>query len=320
MKTVVVANPHAGNGRVGRRWADYRRRLVEAFGAFEVCMSSAPGDATLLARRAIHGGAERIVVVGGDGTVNEVVNGFFEHDQPIGAEVLLAVWPVGTGCDLARSLAVPDAFLAEGGPSATERRADVGRASFTNRAGQRQSRYFINISSCGSTGLVVETVNATSKRLGARWSFFIGTLRSLTAYRNQRVRLRIDDVVDEELLVNAVAVANGRYFGGGMMVAPHALLDDGVFDIIVVGDIGAMTFLRDAPRLYRGRHLDRSYIRSFQGRVIEVTPLGDVPVLSECDGEELGSLPVRYDILPQAVRLSLGLAAHGRAGPTLKLP
>lgn len=303
MKTVVIANPHACNGRVGRHWADYARRITKVIGPLEFCHTSAPREATVMVRQAIHAGAERIVVVGGDGSVNEAVNGFFENDQPIGAGVALAVWPVGTGCDFARSIGLSGVSLAQAYAGATERRIDVGKASFTNLDGRRESRYFLNIASCGSSGLIADKVNTSHKWLGAQLSYYIGTLHGLLAYQNQRVRLKIDDKIEEEMLINTVAVANGRYFGGGMMIAPHALLDDGALDIIVVGDVGVMTFLKDSTLLYRGKHLAQPYIRSFRGSVVEVTPLDDTPVLLECDGEQVGRLPVRYEILPQALRL-----------------
>jgi diacylglycerol kinase (ATP) len=303
MKTVVVVNPSAGNGIVGRKWATYNRSIVSIFGSSKILMTAAPGEATILVRSAIHSGVERIVVVGGDGSVNEAVNGFFENDKPIGSEVSLAVYPIGTGTDFARTIGLSGVSLTSSFLHATEHRVDVGKASFINHDGRSESRYFLNISSFGSSGLVVDKVNSTSKRLGAKLSFFIGTVRGLLDYQNQRVRIRVDDIIDEEMEINTVAVANGRYFGGGMMIAPNALLGDGFFDIIVVGNIGVMTFLRNAPLLYQGRHLGLPNIRSFRGRVIEVMPLGDLPVLLEFDGEQAGQLPVRYEILPQALRL-----------------
>lgn len=310
MKTTVISNPHACNGRVGRHWADYTRHLGNVFGAVTFCHTTAPGEMSLLVRQAIHAGAERIVVVGGDGSVNEAINGFFEDDKHIGAEVELAIWPVGTGCDLARSIGLSGTSLEHAYASAITQRIDVGKASFTTLDGRRESRYFLNIASLGSSGLVADKVNKSHKWLGSKLSYFIGTLHGLMSYRNQRVRLRIDGQLDEEMLVNSIVAANGRYFGGGMMVAPHALIDDGALDIIVVGDVGVLTFLRDSPRVYRGKHLSQPYIRSFRGRVVEVTAPGSTPVLLEFDGEQVGTLPVRYEILPQAVRL---FAPRGRA-------
>jgi YegS/Rv2252/BmrU family lipid kinase len=302
MKTVAVANPHACNGRVGRHWAGYARHITNVFGPLEFCLTTAPREMTVLVRQAIHAGAERIVVVGGDGSVNEAVNGFYEDEQPIGTGVALAVWPVGTGCDFAHSIGLSGVSLAHAYANATERRIDIGKASYTNLEGRRESRYFLNISSCGSSGLIADKVNKSHKWLGAQLSYYIGTLHGLMAYRNQRVRLRVNDKT-EEMLINTIAVANGCYFGGGMMIAPHASLEDRALDITVVGDVGMLTFLKDSPLLYKGKHLARPYIRSFRGSVVEVTPLGNTPVLLECDGEQVGRLPVRYEILPQALLL-----------------
>lgn len=303
MKTVVIANPHAGNGRVKKHWVEYQRSLTSVFGAAQIHLTAAPGDATLLTRQAIHEGAERIVAVGGDGTVNEVVNGFFDNEEPIGADVCLAICSAGTGGDFARSIGLLGKPFVPAFTLATERRVDVGKASFINHTGQRVTRYFLNIASFGSSGLIVEKVNHTSKRFGARLSFFIGTLHGLLSYRNQCVRLRIDGDAGVEMLINTVAIANGRYFGGGMMIAPDAALDDASFDVIVVGDVGAPTFLHYAPRLYNGTHLNLPFIRSFSARVVEASPVGNTPIPLELDGEQVGRLPARCENLPQALRL-----------------
>jgi YegS/Rv2252/BmrU family lipid kinase len=303
MKTVVIANPHAGNNRVGRRWADYHRSIVNIFAPSQIHLTTASGEATLLARRSILEGAERIIVVGGDGTMNEVVNGFFDNGKPIGHAVSLAICSAGTGGDFARSIGLSDRPLATAYNNAAERNVDVGKVSFINHAGQPETRYFLNIASFGSSGLVVKKVNHTSKRWGAKLSFFIGTLRGLWAYKNQRVRLRIDGHADKELVINTVAIANARYFGGGMMIAPDAMLDDGAFDAIIIGDVGLLTFLRNAPRLYRGTHLSLPDIFSFRGQRVDALPVGDTPVLLELDGELVGTLPARFENMPQALRL-----------------
>lgn len=303
MKTVAIANLHASNGRVGRHWDDYARDISTVFGPFEFCPTTAPGAATQLTQQAIHAGAERIIVVGGDGSINEVINGFFEHDQPIGTNVELAVWPVGTGCDFARSIGLSGIPLAQAYAGATVRRIDIGKARFTNLSGRLETRYFLNIASLGSSGLIANKVNASHKWLGTTLSYYIGTLHGLLSYRNQRVRLRLNEQTEEDIMINTVAIANGCFFGGGMMIAPRALLDDGALDIIVVEDVGITTFLKDAPLLYKGQHLQQSYIRSYRANVVEVTPLGKAPVLLEFDGEAVGTLPVRYEILPQPLNL-----------------
>lgn len=303
MKIVVVANPHACNGRVGRYWADYSRDIINAFGEVEFWLTTAPCEASALVRQAILAGAERIVIVGGDGSVNEAINGFFDNGKHIGVHVELAIWPVGTGCDFARTIGLSGVSITPAYANAIAKKIDIGMASYTNFDGHRETRYFLNIASLGSSGLIAKMVNRSHKWLGSKISYYIGTLRGLLSYRNQRVRLRIDNKVEKELVINTIAIANGRYFGGGMKIAPNALLDDGALDITVVGNVGIMTFIKDASLLYKGTHLLQSYIHSFRGNVVEVTPLGDIPVLLEFDGEQVGKLPVSYEILPQALRL-----------------
>lgn len=300
-KIVAVVNPKACNGRVGKNWPVYAKTILARFGTVSFMHSAMPGEITTLVRRAIHEGAQRIIVVGGDGTMNEAVNGFFEHNRLINPDAALAPWPAGTGGDFARTIGLSDTDISHGYDHATERMIDVGKASFANTAGQQTSRYFLNIASLGSSAHVACKVNASSKLLGGRLSFYLGSLRGLMAYRNQPVSLNIDGRT-EDMVVNTVAIANARYFGGGMMIAPNASLDDGMLDIVVIGNVGVFTFLKDAALVYKGQHLAQHYVRHFRGRTVEVTSLGNsIPM--EFDGEPIGELPVRYEILPEAIRL-----------------
>lgn len=186
----------------------------------------------------------------------------------------------------------------------SEQLIDVGRATFRDAAGNVQRRYFINVSSFGVSGVVVEKVENTTKRLGGTIAFAIGTLRALWSYRNQPVRLIVDgELVAEKLPINTVAVANGRSFGGGMRIAPNALLNDGLFDVVVVGEAGLWSFLRDGYRLYRGTHLNLPFVQWRRGKSVIAEPCGSEPILIDMDGEQPGQLPVRYDILPAQLRV-----------------
>ncbi|MEM6731038.1 MAG: diacylglycerol kinase family lipid kinase, partial [Myxococcota bacterium] len=164
-------------------------------------------------------------------------------------------------------------------------------------------RYFLNIASAGATGEVVERVNRGSKRFGPKAAFVWGTIRGLGAYRNQPIRVRVDDAFEEEMLVSLVAVANGRFFGGGMRIAPEALLDDGQFDICVIGDIGVADFVRHGPKLYRGEHGSLPEVRFFRGRRVSLTTASGSPVRVEADGEIAGRLAARFELLPGAARV-----------------
>jgi YegS/Rv2252/BmrU family lipid kinase len=304
MKTVIVVNPRAGAGRVGRRWDHYNRSINACFGPAEVRFTQASGDATRLTQEAVLSGFERIVVVGGDGTLNECVNGLFGADGTfLAATTQLVLYPAGTGGDFCRSIGLASANLESAMHGATERLIDLGRAQLTRADGTPLTRYFINISSFGSSGLIVDKVNHTTKVLGGKASFLLGSIKGLLAYRNQRVRVQIDDKFDAEMLINTVAVANARYFGGSMKIAPEAQLNDGLFDVVTIEDIGLFEFLQYSGRLYKGQHIGLPGIRLMRGRTVIASALGSSPVLIDIDGEQPGQLPVRYDILPSRLKV-----------------
>ena len=234
-RTVLIVNPKSQNGALGRKWPHLNKKLRRELGSFEDCLTGAPGDATRLAREAIESGAQRVVAVGGDGTINEVVNGFFRDGALIDRDAQFGIIPVGTGGDFRKTLKVPNdpiraaVILAQG----NTRRIDVGKLEYTTHEGDSGLRMFINIASCGISGLVDKYVNQSSRRLGSKLPFMIATVRATIGYDNKRVRIEFDGNADDstEMIVNLVAVANGRYFGGGMFVAPEAELDDGFFDV-----------------------------------------------------------------------------------------
>lgn len=304
MKTAVVVNPKAAGGRVEKQWSQLRRTLEEALGSCEFCLTESVGSATALTRRLLEGGFERIVVVGGDGSANEVLNGFFDPTtgKLINSKACFGLYPFGTGGDLARSLGLRSSrgVVWE---HLTIRAVDVGCTTFRSPKGEEGRRFFLNAASFGASGLIVDRVNQTTKALGGRASFWLGTMRGLWAYRNRRVRLRIDDQFEEDVLVNTVVVANARYFGGGMKIAPQATITDGLLDVIIIGDISAATFLRHSGRLYAGRHLELPHIRLLRGKQISATLLEREPVWVEVDGELAGLLDAQVTVLPGVLPL-----------------
>ncbi|HKE16387.1 MAG TPA: diacylglycerol kinase family protein [Kofleriaceae bacterium] len=306
-RTLLIVNPSAQNGQLGRLWptlgADLRREL----GSFEDAMTASPGDATRLAREAIDAGVDTVVAVGGDGTINEVVNGFFDGDRARSQTTSLAVLPFGTGGDFRKTVPLPrDTREAARVLAARHTRTiDVGHLELTGRDGAPQSRIFINIASFGVSGLVDEYVNQTSKRLGGRLSFMLATARAGITYDNQRVRLVFDgdpaSSVDTTIYV--VAVANGRYFGGGMQIAPDAELDDGQFDVVAMGDMGLWDLIRHGRRVYSGTHLELDKVSHRRARSVRAEPIGAEAVRLDVDGETPGILPASFRVLPAALRL-----------------
>lgn len=304
---VLVVNPSAQNGQLGRRWPDLSAALRRELGSFEEAVTSGPGDATRLCREALESGAQTVVAIGGDGTVNEVANGFFDGDRPVAPAATLGVLPFGTGGDFRKSVGLPaDTRAAAKILAAGEvRTIDVGHLEMTGDGGAPRTRVFVNIASFGMSGVVDEYVNKASKRLGGRLSFMLATARAGLSYQNQRVHLVLDG--DEsgalDLTVNTVAVANGRYFGGGMFIAPDAELDDGQFDVVAVGDMSKWDMLRHGGKLYRGSHLQLDKVTSRRARTVRAEPVGGGTVRLDVDGETPGTLPATFRILPAALRL-----------------
>ena len=257
-RVVAIANPRSAAGRTAKRWPAIRTELAARGIEVEVQMTSGPGDATGLARQALTNGHDLVVAVGGDGTINEVVNGFFAEDgAAINSDAALAVIPSGSGGDFRRSAGIPADFasavavIAEG----VTHRCDVGRIEAT---GGGDARHFINIADCGVGGEVAARVNAgRGKRFGGTPAFFYHSMAVLMTYRARRVEIELDGEVLERSVQNVV-IANGRYFGGGMMVAPQARLDDGIFDVVIINAASRLQTARDLPSVYRGHHIGRN--------------------------------------------------------------
>lgn len=304
-RTVLIINPHSQNGALGRKWPHLSGQIRREFGSFEELRTRGPGDATDLARQAIEDGAERIVAVGGDGTVNEVVNGFFDDGRLRARNVALGVIPSGTGGDFRKTLHVPNDPVAAARILARghTRRIDMGKLEYTDDDGGTAVRMFINIASFGLSGLVDDYVNKSNKRLGGKVSFFLASTRATLHYDNQRVHLEFDgnprDAVD--MTIKLVAVANGRYFGGGMFIAPDAELDDGYFDIVVLGDLGFWEMALNSRRVYKGTHLSLDKVSHRRARIVRAEPADGAVVRLDVDGETPGRLPATFSIMPDAL-------------------
>ena len=260
-------------------------------------MSERPGQLTELAWDAVAGGARRLVVVGGDGSVHEVVNGV------AGAEgIELAVVPRGTGWDFARALGIPrrlDEAIATalvGDP----REIDLGHARFRSWAGEDATAYFANVASAGISGAIARRANETSKALGGKISYYWATLAAYVGWQTDVMRVSVDEETRESRMIDVV-VANGRYVAGGMMLCPEAEPDDGLLDALLIGDVTTRDLLFVLPKTYRGKHLPHPRLELMRGRAVTVD--ADEPLLVELDGEQPGTTPARFEIVPRALRV-----------------
>lgn len=300
-RTLVIANPAAAAGATRRTVPRLESALREALGPYELAWTEGPRDAARIAREAVRSGVERLVVAGGDGTAAEVVSGLL--GAGLGAYAEVAFLPLGTGADFHRSLDIPRdldgavAALASG----KGRRIDAGRVRYVGEDGTTHESHFVNVASAGLSGVVTRSVLG-SKALGARLAFLVGTLRALIAFRPARVRARLDGVPLPATEIALVAAANGRYFGGGMFIAPDARPDDGLLDVVVVPAFPKPVLLTKLPRLYKGTHLEVPGVTLHRGRKLELEPDG-APVLGEVDGEPVARLPMTIEVLPGALQV-----------------
>ncbi|MBW2273404.1 MAG: diacylglycerol kinase family lipid kinase [Deltaproteobacteria bacterium] len=301
-QTLVISNPASRSGATGRRWGEVEARLRAALGELAVERTRGPRDGERIAREAAQSGARRIVVAGGDGTANEVVSGLLAAD--LASKVEVGLLPLGTGGDFLRTLGIPrtlDAAIAALRLGKT-RCVDAGRLRYRDRAGEERVGYFLNVTSFGISGLVDVLVNQAPKFLGGRVSFFIGTLRGIVRYRAEEVAIRVDGELVHEGPLALAAAANGRYFGGGMQIAPEARLDDGQLDVVVVGGASKARLLARFPSLYRGTHLRHPEASWCRGTCIEASAAPG-RVWLDVDGDPLGTLPVTLEVLPRALTL-----------------
>lgn len=303
---LLVVNPRAGAGAAARRLPALRRALEEAGARFDVALTDGPRDGTRIVREALRSGTRGIAVVGGDGTLNEAINGFFDEEgRPIASDAWLGPLPCGTGGDFRRTLGVSRRI----DPMVTRmlwarpRRIDVGWMRYVDHDGREAQRAFLNIASFGLSGLVVRVVDENPKWIGGTPAYLFGTLRAMRRYRNQRVRIALDDGEPRETNVLTVAIANGRFFGGGMKVAPNAEIDDGLFDVVTLAQAPLESLAMSAD-IYRGTHLGRGGVSCVRAKRIVAAPVdeGDV-VLIDLDGEQPGRLPATFEVVPGALLL-----------------
>ena len=300
---VFIVNPNAGNGSTGSDWPIIKKLARDRLGPFTTYITSGPGDAILLTKEAIVKGAGLVVCVGGDGTLNEVVNGYMEQKNSARADLRLGFVPNGTGCDFAKTALIPRDIEESINLIVTNkvRSIDVGRLGFKDHNGFSCSRFFLNIASFGLGGEVVERVNRTTKAFGPFLSFIWATLISIFLYGKKRINISIDDDFQDKISIWNIMVANGRYQGGGMLVAPDASMDDGLFNVTVIGNLSLAEVLINLPNLYNGKIYDINKVTTHTGKKVEASSEQDV--LLDIDGEQPGKLPVSIDILPDSLNI-----------------
>lgn len=300
-KIATIVNPHSAGGRTAKRWPAIARRLEERAGPVVTRFTERGGHAAALARELALDGFDLIIAVGGDGTINETVNGLIESDRLIRPGVCLGVIPAGTGGDFRRTLGLTArdriAHAIEIIVSGRSSPVDIGKAKFIGRDGLPANRYFINLLSFGMGGAVAARARNFLTPIGGRMAFLWATFRVLLGYRGRTVTLSVGSGAEDSFTVTNVAIGNGGYHGGGMYPCPTAKLDDGVFEVTVIEYMNMLRLLRDIRVLYNGNIFSHPKVRAMRGTSIRAA--GASPTLIEVDGEPLGQLPVEVRVLPR---------------------
>jgi YegS/Rv2252/BmrU family lipid kinase len=300
-KIAVIVNPRSASGRTAKEWPRVSRLLESQIGPVSARFTERQGHATRLARELLQQGADLIIAAGGDGTFNEVANGFIESDELVRPAASLAILPMGTGGDFRRSLGLSSrngikeaVSLLKGAPSMI----DVGKIRFVNHRGSVEERYFINLVSFGMGGSVAARAKNFLTPLGGKIAFLWATLLVLLAWRGREVTLRIDPGGKTSVhRVTDICVGNGQFYGGGMHPCPTAVMDDGVFEVTVIDYMNMFRLLGEIRVLYSGniyRHPKTHHLRG-----VRIDAQADTPTFIQIDGEPLGRLPAEVTILPR---------------------
>lgn len=304
-KITAIVNPTSGAGKAGKTWTTIQAALERELGLITVVETRQKLDAVVLTRQALQSGAETVIAVGGDGTLNEVVNGFFKGGDRVRPSAKLAVLLRGTGSDFVKTCTLPETIeeLTQAIKKGNSAPCDVVRATLQPIAGEASERYFINVADVGIGGPVVDLVNKSSKRLGGKISFLLAGVQATLQSKNFRMNVKLDgEILCEQRPHYFVAIANGRYFGGGIYIAPKARLNDGLFDVVLAGDFSLLEKIsRLLPRLYTGKIGQLKKVRMLRGQRLHVS--ADPPLLIEADGELIGQTDVLFEMLPSAIQV-----------------
>lgn len=297
--TVFLVNPASDNGLTGKRWPELAHRAAGLGLAGETLFSERPGHLIELAERASRDGAELVVAVGGDGTLNEAVNGLLQA----GGSTELATIAIGTGLDFVRTYKIPVRFddAVRTAKEGRTRTIDVGRVTYQAWDGTEAKRYVANVGSVGMSAAVAQRANGMSKVAGGRATFFYALVRVFLEWKNTLVTVDFASGERREGRMHDVIVANGQYHGGAMWLAPDAQPDDGLFDVILIGDITKRDFMTTAPKIYRGTYLAHPKVELLRSSAVTVDAPERLPI--ELDGEQVGTTPVRFEIVPGALRV-----------------
>ncbi|MBU4267759.1 MAG: diacylglycerol kinase family lipid kinase [Acidobacteria bacterium] len=306
-KVHVIVNPFSARGQTEKRWETIKHAIRSHFREFKYIFTEKPRQATEIARELLKQGFDLLIGVGGDGTLNEISNGFFnaQSDRVINDDAAVGIIPSGTGSDFIRFMKVPREFEKSAAriKNSPNKKIDIGKITYGSAVEKSRSQYFINVADFGMGAEVIRNIsNIKSSRRGA-FTYFRGLLSTIMKYRSKNVKLTIDDKqqLQGEYLIGAVA--NGRIFGGGMIIAPQAEPDDGYFDLVLIESMKKFEILTNSRLLYSGTIAKNPKVHILKARNIKVESPDEVHI--EYDGEMGEKLPAEFSIIERALNFRI---------------
>ena len=297
-RTAAIVNPRAAGGRAAAHWP----KIVQQIGLVEALFTQRSGHASELATKLIEEGFERILAVGGDGTISETLNGFFREGQPVNPAAELGILPMGTGGDFQRTLGIRDMNEAVAVVLAGKTKTiDAAHIRYERHTGGRAERYFINLTSFGMGGEVATRAKNALSSMSGKAAFMYATVEVFFRYQAKTVELSLDGGAPTTHKILNIAIGNGRYHGGGMHVCPKALLDDGVLEVTIIDSLGMFTLAKDLPVLYSDDVYKHPKVHHYRAKELLATSQERVSI--EVDGEALGTLPIEVRVVPAAIRI-----------------
>lgn len=303
-KTLIILNPHAAGGRAGNIWTQIEPILWDKLGELVIAVTQNPEEVAIHLDKAYASGLTRVISIGGDGTNHALINALADLNEqnPDGPPMVYGMLPVGTGRDWARSVGIPFNIedAAEWIANAQPQAIDIGQFTFETPQGGREKRHFLNIASSGISGYVSDKVNRVAKR--RPWTFLKATIETLIRHPPERLQISLDGEEWYDGSAYLVAVANGTTFGRGMRVAPHAEVDDGLFDVILVEGMARARAILALRRIYDASHLQHPAVHFRQAKEVRVQRSGGL-ISTELDGEATLGQDLAFRVRPGLLHL-----------------
>jgi diacylglycerol kinase (ATP) len=299
--TKLIVNPVAGAGKSINKWPEIKELLKSLEYDFDYSITEFRGHAIELAKSAANSGYKTIVSVGGDGTINEIVNGIYQSGNI--NDVILGIISTGTGADYIRTIGISRNHLEACKRLVTPNiiKVDMGKVGYVKK-GQNISRLFINFAGMGFDAEIVKATTIKYKAMGSFVAYLMGLFTTLINYKNKSVIIKIDGN-QEYMKICTVIVGQGKYGGGGMMTTPNADVSDGLFDVLIIGNLDKYDLLLSLPKIYKGTHLTHPKVALIKAKTIELYP--DVTMSIQADGEILGDSPVSFQIVPSILNIAV---------------